>query len=200
MGQSNELAGRAKSAPNELQWVRLAREGDQEAFGNLVSEYQTPVYNLAYRMLGSPAEAEEAAQETFLRVYRNLHRYDPERSFRSWLFSIASHYCIDCLRRRRLTWLSLDEEIAPARALRSSEPGPEGAVSKREHERWIQGLLSGLSPTDRAAITLRYWYDCSYEEIGDVLKLTVSAVKSRLHRARRALAEAIEGEAGDGMR
>jgi RNA polymerase sigma-70 factor (ECF subfamily) len=186
--------------PNEGEWVRLARKGDKEAFGSLIEAYQTRVYNLAYRMLGNRAEAEEAAQETFLRVYKNLHRYDPERSFRSWVLSIASHYCIDCLRRRRLIWLSLDEEILPANAISGRQPGPEGAVSKREHERWIQGLLGELSPTDRAAITLRYWYDCSYEEIGQVLKLTVSAVKSRLHRARRALAEAIEGETGDGMR
>ena len=200
MGESDVRAGRAGGVPNEAQWIRLATQGDQEAFGNLVQAYQTPVYNLAYRMLGSPADAEEAAQETFLRVYKNLHRYDPERRFRSWLLSIASHYCIDCLRRRRLTWLSLDEEIVPAGALTGSRPGPEGAVTRREQERWIQGLLGGLSPTDRAAVTLRYWYDCSYEEIGEVLKLTVSAVKSRLHRARRALAEAMEGETGDAMR
>ena len=128
MGESDVRAGRARGVPNEAQWIRLATQGDQEAFGNLVQAYQTPVYNLAYRMLGSPADAEEAAQETFLRVYKNLHRYDPERSFRSWLLSIASHYCIDCLRRRRLTWLSLDEEIVPAGALTGSRPGPGGSA------------------------------------------------------------------------
>jgi RNA polymerase sigma-70 factor (ECF subfamily) len=67
-------------------------------------------------------------------------------------------------------------------------------ATQREHEDQIQGLLGELSPTDRAAITLRYWYDCSYEEIAEMLNLTVSAVKSRLHRARRALAESLEGE------
>ncbi len=200
MGESDVPAGRAIGVPDEGQWVRLATQGDQEAFGKLVLAYQTPVYNLAYRMLGSPTEAEEAAQETFLRVYTNLHRYDPERSFRSWLLSIASHYCIDCLRRRRINWLSLDEEILPAGTLSSGRPGPEGAVTRREQEKWIQGLLGGLSPMDRAAVTLRYWYDCSYEEIGEVLELTVSAVKSRLHRARRALAEAMEGESAHAMR
>ena len=129
---------RARSVPHEAEWLRLAREGDQEAFGNLITAYQTPVYNLAYRMLGNPSEAEEAAQETFLRVFKNLHRYDPERSFRSWLLSIASHYCIDCLRKRRLTWLSLNEEILPADRHVGSQPSPEGAVTRGEHERWIQ--------------------------------------------------------------
>lgn len=195
---------------NEADWIRMARAGDQSAFGRLVMAYQTPVYNLAYRMLGNAAEAEEAAQETFLRAYTHLRSYDPQRRFRSWLLSIASHYCIDRLRRRRITWLPLEDEIAVASdsttrlssaqsevakvSLTSGSPNPEAVVAQREREAYVQRLLAGLSPTDRAAITLRYWNDCSYEEIAETLNLTVSAVKSRLHRARRALAETMEGE------
>jgi len=187
---------------NETEWIRLAREGDQAAFGRLVVTYQTPVYNLAYRMLGNVGEAEEAAQEAFLRAYTHLRSYDPQRPFRSWLLSIASHYCIDRLRRRRITWLSFEDEIAaPGRSteltegwLTSDSPNPEAVVAQKEREKQIQQLLAALSPTDRAAITLRYWYDYSYEEIGETLSLTVSAVKSRLHRARRALANMM-GEA-----
>lgn len=177
----------------EAEWIRLAREGDQAAFGRLVVAYQTPVYNLAYRMLGNASEAEEAAQETFLRAYTHLHSYDLQRPFRSWLLSIASHYCIDRLRRRRITWLSLEDESAAPGQLASDLPSPESVMVQREQEARIQQLLAALSPTDRAAITLRYWYDCSYEEIAGVLDLTVSAVKSRLHRARRALAGMMEG-------
>ncbi len=200
---------------NEADWIKLARAGDQSAFGRLVMAYQTPVYNLAYRMLGNAAEAEEAAQETFLRAYTHLRSYDPQRRFRSWLLSIASHYCIDRLRRRRITWLPLEDEIAvasgsttrlssaqsePAKvSFPSGSPNPEAVVAEREREAYIQGLLAGLSPTDRAAITLRYWNDCSYEEIAETLNLTVSAVKSRLHRARRALAETMEGETDDAL-
>ena len=186
---------------NEMEWIRLAREGDQAAFGRLVVAYQTPVYNLAYRMLGDAGEAEEAAQETFLRAYTHLRSYDPQRPFRSWLLSIGSHYCIDRLRRRRITWLSFEDEIAAPDGsteftevrLTSNSPNPEATVARREQAEQIQQLLATLSPTDRAAITLRYWYDCSYEEIAEALNLTVSAVKSRLHRARRALAEMVEG-------
>ncbi len=179
---------------DEAEWVRLARQGDQTAFGRLVVAYQTPIYNLAYRMLGNAVEAEDAAQETFLRVYTKLHSYDPQRPFRSWLLSIASHYCIDRLRRRRITWLSFEDEIAAPERLTSTAPNPESVVVQREQEDRIQRLLTTLSPTDRAAITLRYWYDCSYEEIAETLNLTVSAVKSRLHRARRALAKTVQGE------
>ena len=179
---------------DETEWIQLAREGDQVAFGQVVAAYQTPVYNLAYRMLGNAGEAEEAAQETFLRVYLHLHSYDPQRPFRSWLLSIASHYCIDRLRRRRIIYLPLEDEIAMPVRLAGASPNPEAVLVRREQEEWVQRLLLSLPPIDRAAITLRYWYDYSYEEIAEGLDLTVSAVKSRLYRARRVLAGVVQGE------
>lgn len=181
----------------EVEWIQQACEGDQAAFGQLVRAYQTPVYNLSYRMLGSASEAEEAAQETFLRVFTNLHRFDPNRRFKSWILSIASHYCIDRLRRRRITWLSLDSDTRSPKWLESSSPNPEAEVIRRQEHDRIQGMLSELSPVDRAAITLRYWYDCSYAEISDALDLTESAVKSRLHRARRKMASMLKGSHDD---
>ncbi len=175
---------------DEATWVELARAGDREAFSNLVEAFQSPVYNLTYRMLGNSDEAEEAAQETFLRVYTRLDRYDPAYKFSTWVLSIASHYCIDRLRKRRLTWLSLDEplpaEYAPA--LSSSKPGPEASLVQGEVETQVQGLLDNLQPDYRAAVVLRYWYDMSYEEIAETMDTTVSAVKSRLFRARKMLA------------
>jgi RNA polymerase sigma-70 factor (ECF subfamily) len=150
-------------------------------------------------MLGNKVEAEDAAQEAFLRAYTHLRSYDPNRPFRSWLLSIASHYCIDRLRRRRITWLPLEDEFAEPYNMTSKSPNPETVTARREQEEKVQELLGTLSPTDRAAITLRYWYDCSYEEIAEMLNLTVSAVKSRLHRARRALASSIEGESAYAM-
>lgn len=186
--------------PNETEWIQQASRGDQVAFGRLVVAYQTPVYNLAYRMLGNSAEAEEAAQEAFLRAYTRFHSYDPQRPFRSWMLSIASHYCIDLLRKRRITWLSFEDEIAAPdnstqtveTRLVSNSPNPEAVIAQQEQEAQIQQLLAVLSPTDRAAITLLYWYDYSYEEIAETLSITASAVKSRLHRARRSLAKMIK--------
>ena len=93
---------------DELIWVIQAQQGSDEAFTRLVEEHQTHVYNLCYRMLGEPEAAEDAAQESFLRAYQNLHRYDQNRPFATWLLSIAAHYCIDRLRRRKLSMFSLD--------------------------------------------------------------------------------------------
>jgi RNA polymerase sigma-70 factor, ECF subfamily len=169
--------------------IERARNGDHRAFSKLVETYQTPVYNLCYRVLGNPHDAEEAAQEAFLRAYTRLASYDPARSFKTWLLSIAHHYCIDRLRRRRLTWLSLDDEPALDTAMwRSAAPTPEEMVIRRERDSDIQALLSALPPKDRSALVMRYWYDLSYEEIAAATDTTVSAVKSRLHRARVMLA------------
>jgi RNA polymerase sigma-70 factor, ECF subfamily len=171
----------------EGNWLQLALEGDEDAFANIVETYQRPVYNLCYRMLGDPIDAEDAAQETFWRAYQALSRYDPKRSFPTWLLSIAAHYCIDQQRKRRIPILSMDllpEEDAPDTA-----PSPEKVVSELEESAQMHKLLSSLGPQDRAAVVLRYWYAFSEEEIAKSLSLTVSAVKSRLHRSRKMLAQ-----------
>ncbi len=167
--------------------IKQAQKGDTEAFTQMVEAYQRPVFNLCYRMLGEPEEAEDAAQETFLRAYDNLKRYDEERSFSTWILSIAAHYCIDQLRKRRLTFLSMDS--FPNLDIPDTNPGPEAAYHRREEQQRVQALLKALNPQDRGAVVLYYWYDFSYEEIAASLSLSVSAVKSRLHRARLALAE-----------
>jgi RNA polymerase sigma-70 factor (ECF subfamily) len=142
---------------------------------------------LCYRLLGDPDEAEDAAQETFMRAYGNIRHYDRQRSFSTWLLSIAAHYCIDQLRKRRLTFLSMDAN--PLLDPPDLDPGPETALNMSEDQHRVKVLLGSLSSQDRAAVVLYYWYDFSYEEIARALKMTVSAVKSRLHRARLSMAQ-----------
>ncbi|MEN9563581.1 MAG: hypothetical protein RIR73_1825 [Chloroflexota bacterium] len=175
----------------EQTWVRQAQQGDDEAFTKLVETYQTPVFNLCYRMLGEPELAEDAAQETFLRAYQHLHRYDQKRPFPTWLLSIAAHYCIDRLRRRKFSMFSMDTEDEDGNSFEIPDmdaPNPEGeAITGQTNER-VHAMLKDLDATDRAAIIMRYWYDYSEKEIAESLNLTVSAVKSRLHRARKEMA------------
>ncbi|MBL8055668.1 MAG: sigma-70 family RNA polymerase sigma factor [Anaerolineales bacterium] len=170
--------------------VERARRGDQAAFVELVDRYQAPVYNLCYRLLGEPAEAEDAAQEAFLRAYHHLPAYDPHRSFKTWLLSIAGHYCIDRLRRRHWHWLSLDEDALPPHpALREPALGPEEAAARREQADAVQELLDQLAPRDRRLVVLYYWHELPLGEIARVTGDSVSAVKSRLHRARGQMAQ-----------
>ena len=176
----------------EMAWIIQAQQGNDEAFARLVDHYQAPVFNMCYRMLSESESAEDAAQESFLRAYQNLSRFDRQRPFATWLLSIAAHYCIDRLRKKRFAVFSIDAEPddddAPIELPDIQALNPENELVRREEQEKIQTALQGLDATDRAAIILRYWYDFSEVEIAESLKLTVSAVKSRLHRARKSVA------------
>ena len=191
-----EPQGSPQQDPVILEWVRAAIAGDQDAFAELVYAFQDAVYNLCYRMLSDHVEAEDAAQEAFLRAYLNLKRYDPGRPFKTWLLSIASNHSIDRLRRRRMQYVSIDDPL-PSLTLSSTEPEPEDAALTREQSQYVQALLDELAPEYRAAIILRYWYEYSYLEIADILDTTESAIKSRLFRARQMIAAELGDKAAD---
>jgi RNA polymerase sigma-70 factor (ECF subfamily) len=176
----------------ERAWIEQALQGDQTAFGHLVRAYERPVYNLTYRMLGNAVEAEDAAQETFLRAYSKLATYQPERKFVNWLLSIASHHCIDRLRRRsRAPQLSLDGPLPPQWTV-SDTPRPDQVVNQNQQREQVREVLETLPPDYRATVVLRYWYGLSYREIATAMKTTESAIKSRLHRARRMMAQELQ--------
>ncbi len=174
---------------DELGWIEAAQQGDQNAFTLLVEAYKQPVYTIAYRMLGNAPEAEDAAQEVFLRAYLKLASYDRERRFSSWLLSIASNYCIDVLRRRRATLVTLDDAEY---ALPSSEPGPEQSAVEGEQRDAIARAIQVLSPAYRLPTVLRYYYDLPYDEIERITGLTEATVKTRLHRARHMIKDVLE--------
>jgi RNA polymerase sigma-70 factor (ECF subfamily) len=175
----------------ELGWIEQALAGDRSAFAQLMHRYAGAVYNLAYRMLGSPEDAEDASQEIFLRAYTRLESFDRERRFSTWLLSIGSNYCIDRLRRRRFAWLTLDDA---AFAVPSKEPGPERMALSHERRAIVQQALQKLPENYRTVTVLRYWNDLSYDEISQVTGLSESTIKTRLHRARHMLAEALGAE------
>jgi RNA polymerase sigma-70 factor, ECF subfamily len=176
--------------------VRRALAGDQEAFATIVEKYKDPVFNVAYRMLGNPTEAEDVAQETFVRAYTQLRTYQEGRRFSTWLLSIASHLSIDQLRRRR--FLALPLENAPfLEWIADLGAGPEQAALQLEASDEMQKVLSVLPPKYRTVLVLRYWYDLSYEEIAEMLGLTSALVKARLHRARELVARTLKAQGLD---
>lgn len=171
---------------DEIHWLEQALHGDADSFMHLIELYQKPVFNLCYRMLGNREDAEDAAQETFLRAYHHLKKYDFQRSFATWLLSIAAHHCIDQLRKNRINLVSLEDLVLGD--VSDPLPTPERRVVQRDEQQKVQKILHQLSELDRAAIILYYWYDMSYEEISETLHLSVSSIKSRLHRARKEMA------------
>jgi RNA polymerase sigma-70 factor (ECF subfamily) len=194
---SAQSASTASSADLDRQAVVAALQGDQTAFADLVTRYQSAVFNMAYRMLGDPTEAEDAAQEVFVRAWNQLHTFQLERRFSTWLLSIASHYCIDVLRRRKPT-APLDDV---ALYKESTDPQPDEIALQGEQSRTVKELLNALPDKYRSVTVLRYYNDLSYDEIARATGLTESAVKTQLHRARRMLADLIlkKGGAPHGM-
>jgi len=171
----------------QTRWITLARQGDKAAFNHIVEKYRQPIYNLCYQMLRNGHEAEDAAQEVFLRAYTKLDTYDDRKQFSTWLFAIASHYCLDLLKSPQVPLISwdvlddfyLDRTIAqPERTLLTAETAEE-----------VRALLNTLQPDYRAAVVLKYWYTLSYQEIAQISNTTVSATKSRLFYARKKMAQ-----------
>lgn len=171
--------------------IGQARDGDERAFRELVERYQGAIFNLAYRMLGDSQEAEDAAQEVFVRVYRRLARYDNSRKFSTWILAIATNFCIDLLRKRRLRLVPLEQIVPWAR---TREASPESQTLEREARDEMQVYLKRLNEKYRAVLILRYWQDLSCAEIGEVLRLPEGTVKTQLHRARKALERLMAGQ------
>src|SRR5256885_10090527 len=154
--------------------ARAARGGDLNAFEGLVRRYQRRVYALAYQHLHDPHEAQDLAQEVFVRLYRNLARYDLERPFEPWFWKLAANTAINYRRKRVPLPVELSEET------------PDGEAH-RQHDPALLQALAQLDPAYRLPILLHYYADLSLEQVGRSLNLSVPAIKSRLHRARAQL-------------
>ncbi|HTX91095.1 MAG TPA: sigma-70 family RNA polymerase sigma factor [Anaerolineales bacterium] len=173
---------------DERNLAQLAVSGDRQAFGELVQIHQAGVYNVAYRMLGERRDAEDAAQEAFIRAFRSIRSLDPDRSAGPWLKKIAVNICLNRLERRETS--PLDEEGPPETDRQN--PGPESQAIQRETGRQVREALLSLPPRYRAAIELRHFQELSYDEIAAALDRPLSDVKSDLFRARKLLAERLK--------
>src|SRR5438045_1024795 len=173
--RANGVSVESMSDPTLVEFVL---QGDQDLFAVLVERYKDAVQNLAYRMLGNVTEAEDVTQETFVRAYTQLSTYKPAHKFSTWLLSIASHLAIDQLRRRRFLALPL-EDVPLLEWIVDGGVSPEHFALQGEQQDEIQRYLQRLPSKYRAVIVLRYWYDFSYDEIAQALKLTQPLVKAR---------------------
>ena len=183
--------------PIETRLARRALKGDQQAFAEIVALYQDKLYHMAFRMLGSRQEAEDVTQEAFLRVYRNLDRYDESMKFSTWIYRIATNLCIDRLRKRKQTY-SLDAESSEHEGLDGYAliPGddrtPESEMLLTETQRIVREAIETLPAKYKSVMVLRYLHDLSLQEIGEVLDMPVTTVKTRVHRGREFLRKKLE--------
>ncbi len=167
--------------------VRIAQGGQNAAFDELVRRYQTKVYRLAYKILRHEDDAGEALQDAFLSAYRGLRSFKEEASFSTWLYRIATNASLMKVRKRRLNHISLeqsrDDEAEPYQLPDWSAQPPEELLTAETREMMEEGIQH-LPPELRAVFVLRDIEGLSNAEVAEVLRLTVAAVKSRLHRAR----------------
>ena len=172
-----------------------ARQGDSDAFRALVEQHSRSVFRLAFRMTGNEQDAEDVVQESFLRAYRQLGRFESRANFGTWLYRIVSNCSVDLMRSKQarhdqVRGDSLDQEGAvelPA----VDAPGPERMAQSAEIDRRVQAALQDLSPLERAAFTLRHYEGRSIEEISETLGLGISAAKHSVFRAVKKLRVAL---------
>ncbi len=173
--------------------LSAARAGKSREFGRLVEAFQRPIYALAYRMLRDHADADDVAQETFVRAWTAIERYDPSYSFLGWLRTIATRLALNRIEKRRRRRTEGGEVFDHAsESYASNAPGPDTAVEGSEMQRVLQAGLARLPDEYRVPLLLRATEELSYAEIAKTLEIPVGTVMSRLHRARALLRRELE--------
>jgi RNA polymerase sigma-70 factor, ECF subfamily len=174
------------AAPDDAQLVTRAQAGRLDAFEELVRRYRQPTYRVALRVLGDAADAEDATQDAFVQAWRSLADFRADAAFSTWMYRIVTNRCLNVLRARHRTEpLPVDREAPASR--------PDRIVEARWEVEDLKLAIARLSPEQRAPFVLRELEGHSYQEIADVLELSVPAVKSRLHRARFEVLAAMRG-------
>ncbi len=178
--------------------VAQARAGDSGAFRLLVERHSRNLFRLAYRMTGHQEDAEDVVQETFLRAYRQLSKFDERASFGTWLYRIAANCSLDLIRLRKRRSEHQQEAPAeegapdPIQSLPDAAPTPDRLAMSGEVERKVASVLEGLSPMERTAFVLRHYEGMCIEDIGRTLGVQPNAAKHSIFRAVQKLRRALE--------
>jgi RNA polymerase sigma-70 factor (ECF subfamily) len=172
--------------------IKQVIKGDQDAFAEIVEIYSNSIYQLGYRMLGNRHEAEDIAQEAFIRAYVNIKSFNQDLKFSTWLFRIATNLCIDRIRKKKPDYY-LDAEVSGTDGLTmysqlsSNSPLPENELESLELHETVQKEILKLPEKYRSVIVLKYMEELSLNEISEILDMPLGTVKTRIHRGREAL-------------
>jgi RNA polymerase sigma-70 factor (ECF subfamily) len=172
--------------------VARCRSGDREAFAVLVRKYQSKVLTLATRILDNRSEAEDVAQDIFVKVFLSLREFRGAARFSTWLYRITVNHCLNHIRRRARQQQTLVASDSEGWGQEASVSNPYKTLEQKERWALVQAKLQALTPEHRTIILLRDFEGLAYEEIAEVLQLEIGTVKSRLHRARMELKTQLE--------
>lgn len=180
-------------AQQDIELVGKARKGDQLAYAELLGRYRDAIYFMLLKMVNSPVDAEDLTIEAFGKAFKNIDQYTPNFAFSTWLFKIATNNCIDFIRKKRTSHVSLDQTVdgedslSPSSLIQSDTPDPELTMINKQKIKHMRKIVSRLKPRYRTLVELRYFKEYSYDEIAVELDIPIGTVKAQLFRARELL-------------
>lgn len=172
--------------------VQRVLSGDDQAFTEIIEVYKEKVFRLIYRKISNKGDVEDLAQEVFIRAYQSLKRYDPQRQFSTWLYTIAKNLSIDYLRKKRLQIVSLETPLFPRREFQDLENNPEEVFQRTTEQMQLLKAITLLSEEYSLVIRLRHLKGYTYQEISAILDLPLGTIKSRIYRARSELRKILQ--------
>lgn len=167
--------------------VQLCLNGDRTAFAEIVRRYQKQVFSLTYRLTNNAEDAQDLAQEAFLKIFQVLHKYDGQRPFFPWMYKVATNVCYTLLRKKPQQDVPLEKVIEFAPLVPDSESQPEDYTEVREVQRLVQQAIAELPDNYRVPLVLRYLEEMTYQQIADTMDLPVSTIETRLFRGKALL-------------
>ncbi|MBI5635007.1 MAG: RNA polymerase sigma factor [Nitrospirae bacterium] len=187
------------SEETDISIMGLIRKGDAKAFELLIARHQRAVYNLALRFLNDSDEAEDVAQDVFIRIYKAAATYTPDAKFTTWLYTIVRNLCFNVLRsRRQAVIVSVDDEALPE--LPAQNEDPVKRITRQQLRKKVIHAVGRLPENMRLAVILSKYHGLSYDEVAGIMGCSVNAIKLRVHRAKALLAEELsefKGETND---
>jgi RNA polymerase sigma-70 factor (ECF subfamily) len=181
----------SEKAKHDYKLVRLAVNGDEKAYAELLGRYKDAIYYMLLKMVNNKSDAEDLTIEAFGKAFKNIAQYTPNYAFSTWLFKIATNNCIDFIRKKKANLIFLDhssdEQENVTAPLQSDSPDPEEDMIKSQRMALTRNVVSKLKPRYRTLVELRYFREYSYDEIANELGLPIGTVKAQLFRARELL-------------
>lgn len=184
---------------SDLKTVHKAKKGNKKAFGELVNKYYDMVFGISYGVMRNREQAKDVAQDVFLKVYRDLYKFEEKSKFKTWLYRVTVNAALDQVRKRKptrsldMTDASTEDDTKPM-VLEDGAAGPRDRASQEELKVLVKRTLDDLSEEHRSVLVLREWQGLSYEEISETLEIEIGTVMSRIFYARKKLAEVIKAK------
>ncbi|MBT2559439.1 MULTISPECIES: RNA polymerase sigma factor [Hymenobacter] len=198
VNQEKQFSAKAK---HDFKLIRAAVENnDEKAYAELMQIYKKPVYHVVLKMVRNTDDADDLTIEAFAKAFKNLHKFNPEFAFSTWLFRIATNNCIDFIRKNKIKTMSIDSAIKIDNGdeitidFRDQNLNPQETTIKNQKIEIMQHVVSRLPDKYQRLVTLRYFDELSYEEIATELKAPLGTVKAQLHRARELLYDMVKGK------